>query len=187
MSVSLAGASRQEIWTGSVIDCDVHAVVPSLATLFPYMEPVWVEWAKERQYGGPTHASGVYPPNSPLAVRPEWRPKGRPAASELNLLQQHALDPWDVDYAILNCYYGVDALRHPDQAAAIASALNDWLIDKWFTDPRVVGSLVVPARDPAAMIREIDRIGDHPSFRQVLFPVRNDRLWGIGSTIQCTS
>jgi predicted TIM-barrel fold metal-dependent hydrolase len=38
--------------------------------------------------------------------------------------------------------------------------------------------LVVPARDPAAMIREIERVGDHPQFRQVLFPVRNDRLWG---------
>ena len=120
----------------------------------------------------------VYPPNAPTSVRPEWKPEDRPAASELGLLQEHVLDPWQVDYAVLNCYYGIDWLRHPDWAAVIASAVNDWLIDQWFTDARVVGSLVVPARDPAAMIREIERVGDHPRFRQVLLPVRNDRLYG---------
>jgi predicted TIM-barrel fold metal-dependent hydrolase len=178
MSVNVGEAKRQENWAGSVIDCDVHAQVPSLATLFPYMERVWIDWAKERYYQGPAHAARIYPPNAPTSVRPEWKPEDRPVASELALLQAHVLDPWQVDYAVLNCYYGLDALRHPDWAAAIASAINDWLIDQWFTDARVVGSLVVPARDPAAMIREIERVGDHPSFRQVLFPVRNDRLWG---------
>jgi predicted TIM-barrel fold metal-dependent hydrolase len=179
MSVYLGETKRQEIWTGSVIDCDVHAQVTNLAQLYPYMEEVWIDWAKERQYGGPTHWATVYPPNAPTSVRPEWKPEGKLAASELSLLQEHVLDPWDVDYAVVNCYYGLDALRHPDWAVAIAAAVNDWLIDKWFSqDSRLVGSLVVPARDPAAMIREIERIGDHPQFRQVLFPVRNDRLWG---------
>lgn len=178
MSVYLGGTARQEIWIGAVIDCDVHAQVPSFDVLLPYMSDVWVEWARERKFGGLTHSANVYPPNAPISVRPEWKPDDRPPASSLELLQQHVLDPWQVDYAVLNCYYGIDGLRHPDWAAAIASAVNDWLIDQWFTDPRVVGSLVVPARDPAAMVREIERVGDHPSFRQVLFPVRNDRLWG---------
>jgi predicted TIM-barrel fold metal-dependent hydrolase len=178
MSTVLGATDRNEIWTGPVIDCDVHAQVPSLATLFPYMDDVWVEWATERGYRGPIQVSDVYPPNAPISVRPEWQVEGRPPASELGLLQQHILDPWQVDHAVVNCYYGIDGLRHPDWAAAIASAVNDWLIDRWFTDSRLVGSLVVPARDPAAMVREIERVGDHPSFRQVLFPVRNDRLWG---------
>lgn len=178
MSVYLGETNRQEIWAGTVIDCDVHATVTGLSQLFPYMEQVWIDWAQERQYGGPTHAATIYPPNAPTSCRDEWRPQGKPAASELSMLQEHVLDPWQVDYAVLNCYYGIDALRHPDWAAQIASAVNDWLIDQWFTDSRLVGSIVLPARDPAAMIREIERVGDHPSFRQVLFPVRNDRLWG---------
>jgi predicted TIM-barrel fold metal-dependent hydrolase len=176
--VHLGDTARQEIWDGPVIDCDVHAHVPSLSVLFPYMDDVWVEWATERKFAGLTHAGNIYPPNAPISVRPEWKVEGSQPASELALLQEHVLDPWEVDYAVLNCYYGIDALRHPDWAAAIASAVNDWLIDKWFVDPRVVGSLVLPARDPAAMVHEIERVGGHPSFRQVLFPVRNDRLWG---------
>lgn len=176
--MSLTERRRKDIWSGSVVDCDVHAIVPSLDTLFPYMRPVWVDWAQERDYKGPVHTSMIYPPNAPTSVRPEWRPPDRPVACQLDLLQEHVLDPWDVDHAVLNCYYGVDSLRHPDWAVALARAVNDWLIDEWFTDDRVVGTLVVPARDPAAMIREIERVGDHPSFRQVLFPVRNDRLWG---------
>lgn len=161
-----------------MIDCDVHANVPELSALFPYLDQVWIDWARERQYGGPAHLATVYPPNAPTTVRPEWKVEGRKPASTLSMLQEHVLDPWDVDYAVLTCYYGIDALRHPDWAAALAGAINDWMIDKWFVDKRLVGSLVVPARHPAAMIREIERVGDHPQFRQVLFPVRNDRLWG---------
>jgi uncharacterized protein len=178
MSVYLGETNRQEVWAGTVIDCDVHAHVTGLAQLFPYMEQVWIDWAQERQYGGPTHQATIYPPNAPTTVREEWKVEGKPPASELSMLQEHVLDPWQVDFAVLNCYYGIDALRHPDWAACIASAVNDWMIDQWFTDSRLVGSLVVPARDPAAMIREIERVGDHPQFKQVLFPVRNDRLWG---------
>jgi predicted TIM-barrel fold metal-dependent hydrolase len=170
--------SRQGIWAEAVIDCDVHANVPSFDALFPYMDPMWVTWAKERLYHGPTWAATVYPPNAPTTARSEWRPEGCPPASELSLLREHVLDPWNVDFAVLNCYYGIDNVRHPDWAAAMASAINDWLIDQWFTEPRLVGSIVVPARDPAAMVREIERVGDHPSFRQVLMPVRNDRLYG---------
>ena len=175
----LAEKSRQDIWTGPVVDCDVHAVVPSLSALFPYMESVWVNWAKERGYMGPAHAAEIYPPGLPTTARPEWRPEGRPPASDVSLLTEHVLDVWNVEHAVVNCYYGIENLRHPDWALALARAVNDWLVAEWLeADPRLVGSMVVPARDPAAMIREIERIGSHPSIRQVFFPVRNDRLWG---------
>jgi len=178
--MSLLEKPRQEIWSGTVVDCDVHAVVPSVAALFPHMERVWVNWLTEREYPGPGHAATVYPPALMTTARPEWRPDdGRPPASELALLREHVLDLWGVDHAVVNCYYGIDNVRHPDLAAALASAVNNWLIAEWLEpDARLVGSMVVPARDPAAMIREIERVGGHPSIRQVLFPVRNDRLWG---------
>jgi len=172
--------SRQELWTGPVIDVDVHANVPSIEALYPYMDGIWVDWAVERAYKGPSAAATHYPPMSPRSCRPEWRPDGRAPASSVELLQEHILDPWDVQYAILNCYYGVDSLRHPDWAAALARAVNDWIANEWLArDPRLRASLIVPARDPAAMIAEIDRIGDHPGFVQVLLPARNDWLWGM--------
>jgi predicted TIM-barrel fold metal-dependent hydrolase len=175
----LEDKTRQELWTGAVIDCDVHANIPSLDALFPYMDAVWVQWMRERGWLGPAGNSVVYPPGAPSTARREWRPEGKPPASELALLREHILDPWQVEYAVVNCYYAVDSLRHPDWAAALAAAVNDYLIDNYLDkDPRLVGSLVLPARDPAAMIAEINRVGDHPGFVQAMFPVRNDRLWG---------
>ncbi|WP_433046016.1 amidohydrolase family protein [Dactylosporangium sp. CS-033363] len=171
--------ARDVAWDGPVIDADVHANVPSLAALYPYLSRMWIDFTKERGYRGTGVVAAHYPPNSLRACHPRYRPQGRPPASDVTLLQEHVLDPWGVDHAIVNCYYGLDGLRHPDWAAALVSALNDWIIAEWLErDPRLRASLVVPARDPEAMIREIRRVGDHPGFVQVLLPVRNDAPWG---------
>ncbi|HTF07352.1 MAG TPA: amidohydrolase family protein [Asanoa sp.] len=172
-------AVRAVPWEGPVVDVDVHANVPALSALYPYLPQLWVDWCKERGYRGPGAAAGHYPPNSTRACDPRWRPSSGPPASNVGLLREHVLDPWDVDHAILNCYYGLDALRHPDWAAALVRGLNDWIVAEWLEpEPRLRASLVIPARDPDAMIEEIRRVGDHPGFVQVLLPVRNDALWG---------
>ncbi len=44
----LERTTRDALWTGSVIDVDVHAYVPSIEALFPYMEGIWVDWITER-------------------------------------------------------------------------------------------------------------------------------------------
>lgn len=175
----LEDTTRARLWPGPVIDTDVHANVPSLETLFRYQEPVWVQWAQERGWSGPAGLNTAYPPNAPTTARDAWRLDGAPPASNLAALREHILDPWDVDRAILNCYYAIDSLRHPDWAAAVARSVNDWLIDEWLDkDPRLAGSLVVPARDPEAAAREIDRVGGHPGFVQVLMPIRSEQLYG---------
>ncbi|NLT05854.1 MAG: amidohydrolase [Solirubrobacterales bacterium] len=178
-TATLEGTTREQLWDGRVIDCDVHANVPSIEALFPYMDPLWVEWTTERGWTGPAAVSMAYPPASARACRELWRPPDRPPASSLELLQEHILEPWRTERAVVSCYYGIDYLRHPDWAAALARAVNDWLVAEWLErDPRLVGSLVVPARDPAAMAAEIRRVGRHPQIVQVLLPVRNERLWG---------
>jgi len=171
---------RKELWSGPVIDADVHANLPSIETLYPYLDRIWVDWCVERGYRGLSGAAAHYPPNSPRSCRAEWRPDGAAPASNVELLKRHVLDPWDVDFAILTCYAGVDSLRHPDWAAALAAAVNDWIAEEWLArDPRLRASITIPARDPAAMVAEIDRVGDHPGFVQVLLPARNDQLWGM--------
>lgn len=175
----LAGTQRSTLWTGPVIDCDVHANVPSIETLFDYMDPVWVQGTQERGWHGPTGPRLSYPPGAATTARDEWRHDGQMPASKLSMLQNDILDPWQVDRAVLNCYYGVDSLRHPDWAAALASAVNNWIIAEWLDkDPRLVASLVIPARDPIAAAAEIDRVGSHPGFVQVMLPVRSERLYG---------
>lgn len=165
-------------WQGPVVDCDVHANVPSLDVLFKYQDPVWVEAARERGWKGP-NASVAYPPMAETSVRDEWRPAKGVAASDVDMLRRHVLDPWKVEKAIVNCYYAVDTLRHPDWAAALAASVNDWLIENWLEkDDRLRASIVIPGRDPVAAAREIDRVGGHPGFVQVLLPVRANGLYG---------
>jgi predicted TIM-barrel fold metal-dependent hydrolase len=176
----LEDRTRDQIWSGAVIDCDVHANVPSLDALFPYQDKVWVDAARERGFRGPSGLSLTYPPALPTTARPEWRPAdGRVPASALSDLRTHILDPWRVERAVLNCYYAIDSLRHPDWAIAIARSVNDWIIANWLDrEPRLAASLVIPARDPAAAAAEIERVGSHPGFVQVLVPVRSERLYG---------
>jgi predicted TIM-barrel fold metal-dependent hydrolase len=172
--------TRAELWSGPVIDADVHANVPSLEALLAHMEPQWAEFCRERRFSTPQALANVYPPNAPSTARPEWRPAdGKEPASELSMLQRDVLDRWDVDFAILNCYWAVDWVRHPDFAPALARAINNWLLAEWLErDPRLRASLILPARHPAEMIKEIERLGDHPGFVQAFFPVRSDLLYG---------
>lgn len=175
----LTNTTRNALWTGSVIDCDVHANVPSIEALFPYLAEAWIEGTKERGWKGPTGPRLSYPVGAASTARDEWRHDGLEPASKLSMLQADVLDPWNVDRAVLNCYYGIDSLRHPDWAAALARSVNDWLIAEWLDkDPRLVASLVIPARDPQAAAAEIDRVGAHPQFKQVMLPVRSERLYG---------
>lgn len=175
----LEHTDRDAIWTGQVIDVDVHANVPDVQALFPYLSDLWVDWIVERGWKGPLPAAAHYPPGTERAARHEWRPSSAVPASSVELLAAHILDPWRVERAIVNCYYGLDGLRHPDWAAAMASAVNDWLVEEWLSkDDRLRATMVIPARDPKAMINEIRRVGDHPGFVQVMFPARSDALWG---------
>jgi uncharacterized protein len=167
-------------WDGAIIDADVHAVVPSLAALRPHLGAQWTEFIDERGVGEPFGLAVAYPPNAPTTAHPAWRrADGRPAASDVSLLREDVLDPLDVEFAVVTCSYAVDSIRHPDFAAALAAAVNDWLVAEWLdADPRLRAALVVPARQPGQMIREIERVGGHPGFVQVLMPVRSDRPYG---------
>ena len=65
----LENTTRTALWSGSVIDADVHANVPSLETLQKYQERVWVQWAQERGWAGPSGLKIAYPPNAPTTSR----------------------------------------------------------------------------------------------------------------------
>lgn len=173
-------AGIRTAWSGAIVDADVHAVIPSLDALVPYLSAQWTEFLRERAFVEPWGLPVTYPPNTPTAVAPAWRrADGRPAATSLEILRRDLLDPLDVELAVVTCTYGVDSVRHPDLAAALASAVNDWLRTEWLEpEPRLRGTIVVPARHPQQMIAEIDRVAASPGFVQVLLPVRSDRPYG---------
>jgi len=161
-----------------LIDCDVHAVVPKVEALFPYLAEHWRKYIETSSFKGPVESS--YPANAPTTARPGSRPEGGgPAGSSLALLREQALDPLGAELAILNCTYGVESVHNPDAAAALATAANEWLVEEWLDrEPRLRGSIVVPSRQPADAAREIDRAARDRRFVQVLLPARSEAPYG---------
>src|SRR5688572_14058697 len=152
-----------------VIDCDVHCNVPSVRALFPYLSEYWRETIEQTGFNGAT--DNYYPGGAALSTQPGSLPESGPAGSSLELLRSQALDAQDVEYAILNCAYAVDGIKNPYGAAAIASAVNDWLIAEWLDkEPRLRASMVIPTHYPDLAVKEIDRVGNHPGFVQVFLP-----------------
>jgi hypothetical protein len=161
-----------------MIDCDIHNEVPSIQALFPYLPEHWREHINQSLFKGPV--DNIYPRNAPITARPGSRPpEGGPPGSQLPLLRAQALDEPGVEIGILNCAYAIDGIHHPDAAVALASAVNDWLIEEWLNkETRLRASLVVPSQHPALAAREIDRVAGHPGFVQVLLPARSRLPYG---------
>lgn len=150
----------------TLIDADVHPVVPGPATLLPYMNEHWAEYWT---HGGLpiTTFYNVYPPKVPTTGPPTT------VESVVNtvLRDQNTL-------AVLNCYWAVEQPRHPDFSAALAAAVNNWVAAEWLDrEPRFRASIAVP-RDVDLAVAEIERLGQHPGFVQVLLPVRAERPYG---------
>lgn len=155
------------------IDCDVHPEVPNLKALLPYMSDHWRDQLVQR--GMHELTTVAYPANSPLTVRPDWKPaSGRPAAS-VDVVREQLLDPFKSKAAILNCLYGVQLLFSEDMAAAYASAVNKWIAKEWLDkDARLRGSIIVPVQNPEMAVEEIARCAADKRFVQVLMLVMDE-------------
>ncbi len=144
------------------IDCDLHCAPDSYDALFPYLNDYWRQYVTEAgiRLNGLPHA---YPRGVVTA-----------APSSYDALSEHV-----PDFAILNCLTGFETHRNPYFAAAVASAINDWLREEFLArDARLRGSLVVSPLSTDDAVSEISRIGEDPRFVQVLLPVRSDVPWG---------
>ena len=160
-----------------VIDVDIHCNVPSAQALFPYLSAHWREYMTYSAFKGPTDTP--YPGGAPTTALPGTRPENGPPGSSLALVREQVLDAWNVEVGILNCSYAVESLHNPDTAAAMASAVNDWIIHEWLEqEPRLRASIVVPSRVPEMAAKEIDRVGGHPGVVQVYLPVVSEAPYG---------
>lgn len=159
------------------IDCDVHNAVPAAQALYPYLSDYWIDLMTDG--GHPSLEPNYYPVNSPIAARPGSRlPKGPPGSDPATLIAQ-TLDNTGAQRVILNCLYGVQLLHNEYWAAAMASAVNDWLVADWLArDSRLSASIVVTPQNPQAAVAEIEkRAADH-RFVQVLLLARSQMPLG---------
>lgn len=161
----------------NAIDCDIHPGVPDIKALLPYMNAFWQESFVARGLDGFDMMS--YPPNAPIACRPDWRVPGRRPGSDLNAMRSQALDRFGIGTAICNPLTGGQVAVSESMGAAICSAVNDWIVAHWLDrEPRLRASIVVPAQAPLLAVEEIERLaGDH-RFVQVLLPVACEMMLG---------
>jgi uncharacterized protein len=157
----------------SVIDADVHAILPNVDALLPYLQPYWREQVAligSSYFYTPYEVS--YPPGAPTSFRSGTVPDtGEPTEVGLACLRKYALDAWGVEQAIVSCAHFVDMFHNPYLSEAFAAATNDWLITEWLErEPRLRGSMLVAASQPELAEKEINRVGDHPGIVQVLLP-----------------
>ncbi len=162
----------------TVIDADIHCVVPSITSLLPYLPAHWQEQISQSGFKGPV--DDPYPRAAAALLYPDAQPpQDLPAGSDLGRMREQVLDAWNVAYGILTCTYAVDSLHNPDAALALARAVNDWQLAEWLDqEPRLRASIVVPIQQPHLAAQEIRRVGQHPGFVQVLLPVRSPVPYG---------
>ena len=147
-----------------LIDCDVHCAPESFEALSPYLSDYWRQYITE---------AGIRLNGLAYAY-----PRGivAPAPSSYEALAEHLRDG---RHAVLNCLTGFETHRNPYYAAAVASAINDWLRAEFLDrDPRLRASVAVSSVSADDAVSEIERVGGDPRFVQVLLPVRSDVPWG---------
>jgi predicted TIM-barrel fold metal-dependent hydrolase len=162
----------------AVIDCDIHPALKSPKALHPYLSERWRQHRDtigDRGFGG-----SYYPRANPNAARTDaWPPNGLPPGSDLDFTRYQLLDAWDLDFGVLQPLLGAGALRNHDYAAALSRAINDWQIAEWLDpEPRLRSGLVVPYEAPELAVAEIERLGDHPGFVQVMLGIRTSEPIG---------
>jgi uncharacterized protein len=160
----------------SVIDTDIHNVVPSVEALFPWLDDHWREYIGQSGFKGPVDTAY---PRAPTSARPGTTPPVGPPGSDLGLVRAQALDAWGAEIGILTCAYAIESIHNPDADVALAGAVNEWQIAAWLEqEPRLRASIVVPSQQPLMAAREIDRAAEHPGFVQVFLPARSARPIG---------
>jgi predicted TIM-barrel fold metal-dependent hydrolase len=147
-----------------IIDCDVHPY-PKAGALNKYLSERWRKHVAEygQMTAGIYAARGAYPRFSPnTSRRDSWPPSGGAPGSDVDFIREQLLDPYNITYGVLEPLLGGNTSRNLDEAAALCSAMNDWQAQEFVDpEPRLRASILVPAEDPPAAIREIEkRAGD---------------------------
>lgn len=165
----------ERIYDGHVIDVDVHERWQSAAEIIERMPRRWQEYV-EGLDGGTRAAlmpAGLtYPFQRGIGKRLEaLPPDGWRSGPDYEMLRDQLLDPHPIAYANLAFDIGQEVTqKNPYFASAIASAMNDWVLETWIPrDERLRTVIVIPTELPDDAVREIHRLGDHPAVTGVLF------------------
>lgn len=155
-----------------VIDVDLHHQIANWQDVAPY-SPEGLRFRIARPGGPPLarHGFKIIGPRFGDAPRPidaNGKP-GQPATDPAWVKAEY-LDKRGIDLAILTgSVLSLGVQPNQDMAAAIATGVNNWTLEKWVRPYSCFkGSILVAHQDPVQAVEEIDRLGDDPGMVQVL-------------------
>ncbi len=159
-----------------LFDCDIHLGYDRLSDLLPYLDAATRELVESSGTYGLAMPS--YPWNHPTGwIRQDVYERDTSSGDfpplTLETLRERHLDACDVTLGIVEpdeaAAFAI--LPNAQLAARLASAYNDWLVDRWLREePRLRGMIVVPAQWPEAAAVEIRRLADRDEFVGVFLP-----------------
>ena len=166
-----------------------------IPTSIQFLPKRWQEHLKT--YGShlrtPYIGTTPYPRSSPLIARRDaWPPTGGPPGSDLAFMQKQHLDPFDVEFGILQVLdLFIFSQQNLEFGAAIQRAINDWQLAFWsHRDPRLKASILVGQDDTQLAIAEIDRCAKTGEYVQINVspranePLGRRRYWPIYARAQ---
>ncbi len=168
--------SENVIYDGPVIDATVHHHWASQLEVTDFMSAGWRE-----HLGVPGTLPGGAGAMHILPATGYRRPGGdyiegsaeapAPAASDPARTVSQVFAGGRVERAILSYDRGmfIPSVPNTYRAEALAQAMNDWTIQRWFPeDPRLYGLVIVANQTPLAAAEEIRRAGAHERMVGVL-------------------
>ncbi|MDP9469683.1 MAG: amidohydrolase family protein [Chloroflexota bacterium] len=166
-----------------LIDTDVHNDLPSPNELRPFLARQWHPWLE----GGLGFAARYYANTGSGRMDDAVNEEDNLCAGDPDWVVQQLLTKYRIDIGILTgTMTGISIHNDYRLAAALASAYNDWTLEKWVRPYDCYkGSIVVTGQDAEAAAREIRRLGDDPGMVQVLLasaariPYGNKCYWPI--------
>ncbi|HEY8601650.1 MAG TPA: amidohydrolase family protein [Thermomicrobiales bacterium] len=168
-----------------LIDTDVHNDLPSLQELRPFLAR---EWHPYLDNGGPKFAARYYANTGSGRMDDAVREEDGLCAGDPDWTIQQLMVKYRIDLGVLTG--GLTGAISVDYnarfLAALASAYNDWTLEKWVRPYGCFkGSILVTPQDALAAAREIHRLGDDPGMVQVLLasaariPYGNVAYWPL--------
>ena len=167
-----------------LVDTDIHNDLPSLEELRPFLAKKWHIWLDS---GGPGNAARYYANMGSGRMDDAVREEDGLAAGDPEWTIQQLMVKYRIDLGILTgSGIGLSIQHDYHIQTAIASAYNEWTLEKWVRPYDCFkGSIVCPGQDPDAGAAEVRRMGDNPGMVQVLMasaariPYGNKVYWPI--------
>ncbi len=184
MNIQASSPLRSHNAKVGLIDVDIHPRPKSLLELKPFMSQQW--WDHLQTFGMRRRHAYVkghpYPKAHPADGQrlDAWTPDGGMPGSDLDFMRKQHLDPYGVDFGIMN---PLGPSGQGDQnrglSAALCSATNDWQLEFWNRhEPRLRASIVVPYEDGEASRAEINRRAGDKRFAHVMLLSRTAEALG---------